>query len=174
MKHRKTFHLTAGVTVLGLALCVPTALLAQNATPDSSAPPPPPPNSQSEMGMRHHGPPSPERQLKHLTKTLNLTSDQQQQILPILQDRQTQVEAIHNNSSLSPQQRRQQMHRAMKDANQKLEAVMTDTQKQQFEQQMQERRDQMRERRMGQGAGSAPSSTENPPPPPPPPPPPQM
>ena len=161
MKHRKAFPLTAGVTVLGLALCVPAALLAQNATPDSSAPPPPP-NSQSEMGMQRHGPPSPERQLKHLTKTLNLTSDQQRQILPILQDRQTQMEAIHNNTSLSPQQRRQQMRTAMRDANQKLEAVMNDTQKQQYEQQMQQRREHMRERHMGQGAGSAPSDTQSP------------
>ncbi|MGO8720958.1 MAG: hypothetical protein ACLQMO_17350 [Acidobacteriaceae bacterium] len=185
MNHRTIFNRTAmGVAVLGMALCVPAAMLAQDA-------PPPPPDSQAMAGqqsnpgeqpMRHRRPPSPERQLRHLTKMLDLTADQQQQMLPILQDQHKQMESIQNNTALSPEQRRQQMRTAMRDTHQKLEAIMNDSQKQQFEQEMQQRRDRMGRGRMGHGMGGAgtpplPPDSENPPPPPegqnPPPPPPQ-
>lgn len=174
MKDRKFFQFfSAGVTVLGLTLCVPAAMMAQNTDrPESSQMTTPQTDSQggtqSTMGMHHHGPPSPERQLKHLTKTLSLTADQQKQMLPILQDRQTQMEAMRNNTSLDPQQRRGQMRTLMQDTNQKLEAVMTGSQKQQFEQQMQARRQHMQNGHMGQNSGSAPPDAGTPPPPPPP------
>jgi Spy/CpxP family protein refolding chaperone len=172
MKSRKLFtRMTTGVAVLGMALCVPAAMLAQDTAP---APPPqastdqqPSPGSQP---MRHGQPPSPERQLSHLTKMLNLTQDQQQQMLPILQDQQKQMDTIHNNTALSPQQRHQQMRATMMDTHQKLEALMTDTQKQQFEQAMQQRRDHMRNGGMapGEGAGTPPPPNgQNAPPPPP-------
>lgn len=170
MKDRKFLQFFgAGVTVLGLALCVPASMMAQNTTPPDSSATAPQSNMQGDMGMRRHGPPSPERRLKHLTKTLNLTPDQQQQILPILQDQQSQMETMRNNTSLTPQQRHQQMRTLMKDTHQKLEAVMTDSQKQQFEQAMQQRRERMRSRHMGQQSGTATPDIGAPPPPPAPP-----
>ncbi|MGC1784233.1 MAG: hypothetical protein WA708_17050 [Acidobacteriaceae bacterium] len=178
MNRRKIFNfMAAGAAVLGLALCVPSAMLAQSTTPpDSSGMNGGQSNSQGNTEMQHRRRPSAKRQLQRLTKMLNLTDSQQQQMLPILQDQQTQMESIRNNTSLSPQQRREQMRTLMMDTHQKLEALMTDSQKQQFEQAMQQRHDRMREHRMGQGPGSAPGGT--PPPPdgqnPPPPPPPQL
>jgi hypothetical protein len=139
MNHRKFFtRMSTGVAVLVLALCVPAAMLAQDTAP---APPPQGTTGQQaspgEQPMRHHHPPSPEQQLRHLRQMLNLTADQQQQMLPILQDQHKRMDAIHNNTALSPQERRQQMRAAMMDTHQRLEALMTDTQKQQFEQAMQ-------------------------------------
>ena len=136
MNHRKAMHfMGAGAAVLGLALCVPSAMLAQN---DNSGMNAPQTNSQGEMGngMHRHRMANPQHQLKHLTKMLNLTPDQQQQMLPILQDGQQKSMSIRNNTSLNPQDRRQQMRECMMDTHQKLEAIMTDTQKQQFEQAM--------------------------------------
>ena len=179
MNHRRFFNRkSTGVALLGMALCVPAAMLAQDTTP-------PPPDSQgmagqqsnpgakpmSTMGHRHQ-PPSPERQLKHLTKMLNLSSDQQQQMLPILQDQHKRMESIRSHSALNPDQRHQQMRGAMMDTHQKLEALMTDSQKRQFEQDMQQRHDRMGRGMMGHGIGGAgtpppPPAEQNPPPPPP-------
>ena len=157
MNPRKPFtRMGTGIAILGVALCVPAAMLAQD-----TAPPPPPDtmNQQPNPGaqsMRHRRPPTPEHQLRHLTKMLNLTSDQQQQMLPIMQDQHKRMDTIRNNTALSPQQRRQQMRTAMMETHQKLEALMTDTQKQQFEQAMQQRRDHMRNGGMGPGGGAPP------------------
>ncbi len=163
MNSRKVFtRMSTGVAILGVALCVPAAMLAQD-----TAPAPPAqgmagqqsnPGAQPMGPMRRRRPPSPQRQLHHLTKMLNLTADQQQQMLPILRDQRKQMDAIHNNDALNRQERRQQMRAAMMDTHAKLEALMTETQKQQFEQAMQQRRDRMRNRGMGpwQGGGTPP------------------
>lgn len=170
MKRRKYFtRMIAEVAILGVALCVPAAMLAQDtgtapASPQQST-------TDQQQPMHHHRQPSPERQLRHLTKTLNLTSDQQQQMLPILQDQQKQMQTIRSNTGLSPQERHQQMHAAMTDTHQKLEALMTDTQKQQFEQARQQRHGHMRHggTDAGNGAGAPPPPPDGqdaPPPPP--------
>ncbi len=157
MNPRQLFtRMSTGVAVLGIALCVPAAMLAQDTAP---APPPQATTgqqpSQGELPMRHHHPPSPKRQLRHLTKMLNLTQDQQQQMLPILQDQHKRMESLRNDHNLDPQQRRAQMRDAMMETHQKLEALMTATQKQQFEQAMQQRRERMRQG-MGSGSGTPP------------------
>lgn len=169
MNHRKIFtRISTGTAILGIVLCIPAAMLAQ----DTSSPPP---DSQGMAGqqsnpgeqpMRHGYRQSPKRELQRLTKMLNLTADQQQQMLPILQDQRKQMESIRSNTTLSSEQRRQQMRAAMMDSHQKLEAVMTDSQKQQYEQEMQQRRDRMRNRGMdqGDGAGTPPPDSGNPPP----------
>ena len=48
----------------------------------------------------------PDRQLEHLTKTLNLSADQQSQIKPLLVDRQQKMQALWQDQSLSQQDRR--------------------------------------------------------------------
>src|SRR5579884_4018662 len=75
------------MAVLGLGSLTSVAL-AQDATP-----PPPPPDS-GHMGAHGRGMSS-EEQLKHLTKTLNLTADQQAQIKPILDSSHQQMQQIH-------------------------------------------------------------------------------
>ncbi len=87
--------------------------------------------------------PSPKRQLKHMTKMLNLTPDQQQQILPVLQDQHRKMKGIWKDSSLSPQQRREQMRTVMMNTHQKVGAILTPEQRQQMKQMMQQRRERM-------------------------------
>ena len=131
---------------LALLLFLPAGMRAQD------APPPPPQNTpappdQGAPPPSRHGHPNPQRQLKHMTKMLNLSSDQQQQILPILQDKDQQMKALWSNSSLSPQQRHTQMRSINENSKQKLEAVLNDTQKQQYEDMLAKNRDRMQEHR---------------------------
>jgi Spy/CpxP family protein refolding chaperone len=93
---------------------------------DTSAPPP-----QGE-GRGHHGM-DPDGQLKHMTKTLDLTSDQQAQIKPILEAQQQQMMALHQDQSMSREDRMAKMQSLHADSRTKIEAVLNDTQKQKFE-----------------------------------------
>jgi hypothetical protein len=150
------FLIPTGVVILGVAMCSPAALPAQATPPQTSdGIAAPHPNQQLEMAARAGHPPTPRRQLRHLTKMLNLNADQQKQMLPILRQGRKQMREIRGNASLTPQERRRQARALMMDTHQKLEAVMTDPQKQQFERMMQQRRRRQRDGRM-QRDGNAP------------------
>lgn len=123
-----------GLLALGTA---GAAALAQ----DTSTPPP-----QGE-GPGHRGM-DPEGQLKHLTKALDLTADQQTQIKPLLDSQHQQMEAIHQDQSLSREDRFAKMKTIREDSKTKIEAVLNDTQKQKFE--------AMQERRGPRGGGQEP------------------
>jgi protein CpxP len=120
------------------------------ATPQdqNSAPPP-----AGEHGQRHQMDPS--RQVKMLAKRLNLTEDQQKQLLPILTDQQQQFEAIHNDSSLAPKDRHEKMQSVRESAQTKIKAILTDSQKQTYDQMQQQMRERMQQRRnQGQDSNS--------------------
>lgn len=148
--HRKfcTIALT-GLLTLGMAT---GAALAQD---DSAAPPPP------QQGMHGHRGMNTDRQLKRMTKQLSLSADQQSQIKPILDSRQQQMQALWQDQSLSRQDRRQKMMAIQQDSSSKIEAVLSDSQKQQYEAMQQK----MSQRRMhGQGGGdqTPPSDSSSP------------
>ena len=138
MKHTLTSLALAGALALGLG-AVPA--FAQDDTPPS-----PPPMGQTG-GHRHA--PNPERQLKHLTRALDLTADQQTQLMPILEAQDQKMTALWQNDSLSPQDRRSQMRQLHQDSKAQIEAVLTDAQKQKYEQMEQERMEHMRQMRQG-------------------------
>jgi len=77
---------------------------------------------------------------QHLAKKLNLSNDQVAQIKPVLEDRVQQIQALRADTSLSQQARRDKAHQIMQDSNNRIEAALNDTQKQQFDQMLQERR----------------------------------
>jgi periplasmic protein CpxP/Spy len=93
---------------------------------------------------------NPERQAKRLGKQLNLSQDQVSQIEPILADRDQQMQALRGDSSLAPADRRAKAKGIMDDSNSKIEAVLNDQQKQQYEQMLASRRAHR------QGGGGAP------------------
>lgn len=76
----------------------------------------------------------------HLGKRLSLSSDQVEQITPILTSRQQQMQTLRADASLTEQDRHTKRHAIMQDTNSKIEAVLTDSQKGQFEQMLAERR----------------------------------
>jgi|SRR5581483_8575749 periplasmic protein CpxP/Spy len=111
-------------------------------------------------GQAPHRRMDPDRQVKMLTKKLNLTADQQTQIRSILTDRQQQFENIRNDSSLAPQDRREKMRSLREDSEGKIKAVLTDSQKQTYDQMREQMHQRMQQHRQDQeqspnsGAGS--------------------
>jgi periplasmic protein CpxP/Spy len=149
MRNKTLTLALSGLLVLGAG----SVLYAQ----DNSAPPAQPGTAQQgQWGGRGHGRMDPDEQLRHMTKQLDLTADQQNQIKPILVDRQQKAEAVWQNQSLSREDRRSQMQSIREDSEAKIQAVLNDQQKQKY-QAMQER---MQERR---GAGQ-PGGDNAPPP----------
>ena len=114
-----TLALTALLT-LGMA---GSAAIAQ----DQSAPPP-----QQGGQWGHHGM-DPDVQLKHMTKALDLTADQQTQIKPILESQSQQMQAIRQDQSLAGEDRMTKMKAIHEDSRTKIEAVLNDQQKQKYE-----------------------------------------
>lgn len=78
---------------------------------------------------------------KHLGKKLGLSNEQVAQLKPILEERQQQMQTLRGDSSLNEQDRHAKAKGIMQDSKTRIEALLNDTQKQQFEQMLQERRD---------------------------------
>jgi Spy/CpxP family protein refolding chaperone len=132
--------------LLGAVLATGAAL-AQ--APDQSQPSSAAQATQSTNPRAHHAP-NPDRMAKHLSKKLNLSSEQVAQIKPVLEDRAQQMQTLRADTSLSQQDRRTKAHQIMQDSNTKIEAVLNDTQKQQFEEMLQQRRDHHKGQTRGQ------------------------
>lgn len=120
-----------------------------------------PPQTSTQQSPRHfhrgHRM-NPDRQLAHLSKTLDLTADQQAQIKPILVNRQQQMKALWQDQSLSRQDKRAKAQAIQQDTRTQLEAALNDQQKQKFEE-MRAKMQARREQRMG---GQAPSAAPQP------------
>ena len=114
----------------GLVLAqAPTA----NQTPSANAPQAAP----AQQGHRNF---DPNQQAAHMSKRLGLSDDQVAQIKPILADRFQQMQTLRADTSLSEQDRHAKFRALMQDSNTKIESVLNDTQKQQFEKMQAERR----------------------------------
>ena len=106
--------------------------------------------------MRQRRPPNPARQARRLGKELGLSADQVRQIEPMIAQRQQLLENVRTDPTLTPQQRRAQMRTILRDSNNRMEAVMSDGQKQQYERIMQARREARRQHRQQQAPEAAP------------------
>ena len=109
------------------------ALLAQ----DQSAPPA---VSAPAPAQRPAHVPNPRHQAKKMAKALGLTPDQVSKIEPILADRDQQVQGVRSDTTLAPNDRKAKMHGIRQESDSRIEAVLNDTQKQQYEQIKQSRK----------------------------------
>jgi len=107
------------------------------------------PQAPQERGYGHRGMMNPDEQLKHLTKQLDLTAEQQTQIKPLLESQQQQAMQLHQDQSLAPQDRRTKMMAIHNDTKSKIEAVLNDTQKQKYEAMQAKMQERMQENRQG-------------------------
>lgn len=137
----RMFRTVALSSALCLGLATASTLVAQDATPSQDQ------QDQSGQSMHRHGPMSPDQELNHMTKTLNLSSDQQSQIKPILQDRHDQMMQIHQDTSMSRQDKMAKMQSLDSDSNSKVEAVLNDQQKAKYEKMMAHRKEHMQHNR---------------------------
>jgi Spy/CpxP family protein refolding chaperone len=117
-------------------------------------------------GGGRRGMPSPDEQLKRMTKDLNLTADQQTKIKPILVDEEKKREDLRNDSSVDRQTMRQKMMQIRQDSSDQIRALLDDKQKETFDKQEQNRENRAQGRRGGPGGPGGDNSGGNAPPPP--------
>ncbi len=142
---RKQISALALSTLFGLGVAIAAPQAQDGAAPPQSA-------GEPDHAHRHA---DPNRQVQMLSKHLNLTAAQQNQILPILTSRQQQMESLRSDSSLSPQDRHAKMRAIREDGNTQIRAVLNDSQKQAYDQMQQQMREKRREHQnTAGGAGS--------------------
>ena len=124
---------TRKATIVLTALLSTGVLFAQQT--ETSAPQ----AAQTEPAKHHHEM-NPDKQAKHLAKKLGLSQDQVAQIKPILAERKNEMQSLRADKSLSPEDRHTKAQGIQADSKNKIEAVLNDTQKQQFEQMLAARR----------------------------------
>ncbi|MFP5235381.1 MAG: hypothetical protein ACLGSD_05730 [Acidobacteriota bacterium] len=140
--HKRRVAMVLGA-VLSAGLFVAQAQQAQPANPDPQAQPAPDPApspAQAAPAPRPHPRMHPKRQMKHLTRMLNLSPSQQEQIRPIVGEHDKQLRQLWDDTSLAPQDRRARMRDINQDYRGKMESVLNDQQKQQFEQMLERQR----------------------------------
>ena len=89
--------------------------------------------------------PTPDQVVAKLDSKLALSDDQKAKITPIIADRQQKLKDLANSSGRRRKKARK-MRSVIQDSNKKIEALLTDDQKQKYEQMEQEMRAQMRQR----------------------------
>jgi protein CpxP len=142
---KKPFSLLLQSAVLAVGLVGSAHVFAQEEPrfpPDSPAPPP---------TAGHRGTMDPAQQLEEMTKRYNLTADQQTQLKPILASQQQQMQALRGDSSLSREDRMAKMQSIRADTKTKIEAILNDDQKKQFEEDQQRMQERMQQRMQGSG-----------------------
>ena len=88
-------------------------------------------------GQWGHGqPPTAEQRLQRMTSQLNLSSDQQQQIKPILENESKQMQALREDSSLSQQDRMSKMMQIRQDSASQIKPILNADQQAKYEQMM--------------------------------------
>ena len=94
------------------------------------------------MGRRHM--PTVDDQLKHLTKKLNLSDDQQAKLKPILEDQRKQMDGIRNDSSLSREDRFSKMQEIRQSSDTQIKSVLNDDQQKNFDEMREEQANRMK------------------------------
>ena len=112
-------------------LVLSAAGLAFAQTPQES----PAPTPDKHVGMHRE---SADEQLQMLSEKLNLTDDQKTKLKPILQDQMNQMKAVHEDSSLSPEQKKAKMKSIHESMHDQINAVLTPEQQTKFKQMQQE------------------------------------
>jgi periplasmic protein CpxP/Spy len=121
--------------ILGALLATSAAFAQAQAAPADQQP-----SAQAPAGGGMRGPVDPAKEAKRLGKELGLTKDQVAQIQPILQDRANQMQALRADASVAPADRRAKAMGIMDDSKTKIEALLNDQQKQQYEQMLANRK----------------------------------
>ena len=95
----------------------------------SQEPQAPAPDKHAAM---HRNMESADQQLQTLSEKLSLTDDQKAKIKPILEDQMKQMKAVHEDSSLSAEQKRDKMKSIHDTSHEQINAVLTPEQQTKF------------------------------------------
>ena len=136
MKKPFSFRLQSAVLAVSLAAGAHVFAQEPGGAPEIPAPPP------------HRGMMDPAQQMEGMTKRYNLSADQQTQLKPILAWQQQQMQALRGDSSLSREDRMARC-KAFARTKTKIEAVLNDDHKRQFEADQQKMEERMQQRMQG-------------------------
>ena len=95
------------------------------------------PTPDKHTGIHHNGE-SADQHLQMLSEKLNLTDDQKAKLKPILQDQMQQMKTVHEDSSLSEEQKQAKMKSIHESLHNQINAVLTPEQQAKFKQMRQE------------------------------------
>lgn len=124
-----------------LALSTLFGVTAAFAAPqDVSAPAPQNQTAPAPQNHRRGQFSDPNQQVQRLAKRLQLTSEQQNQLLPIFTQHQEQAKSIRSDSSLSAADRQAKLKDLRQQNNDQIRGVLTDAQKQQYDEMLQHAR----------------------------------
>ena len=124
----------------GLPAIAQTATDSQSTTPSTT-------QQQQGKHWHHHG----KRRFERMAKKLNLSQDQQTQLKPIFQNQHQQARAIKNDTSLTPDQKKEKFQALRQDTMAKVNNILTPEQQQQWQ--------QMREKHNHKGGEQSQSAT---------------
>ena len=110
-------------------------------------------------GSGGHGPMSPDQRLQMMTRQLNLTADQQQKIKPLLESEGQQMQTLHQDTSLSQEDRMSKMKQIRQSTNEQIKSSLNPDQQQKFDEMM------SRHGHGHDGPGMAPPAGQSTPPP---------
>lgn len=86
-------------------------------------------SAQSHEAM---GAPSPEAHVQMLSEKLNLSEDQKTKLKPIFQDQEQQLKAVHDDASLTPEQKTAKKKAIHETTHDQINAVLTPEQQEKF------------------------------------------
>ena len=128
--------------VLGAALAIGVPIFAQTATADSSSQ-----DAQAApTGPRHHR----GNRMQKLSQELNLTADQQAKIKPIFQQARAQGKTIHQDASLTKEQKMAKMKELHQTTMAQMNEILTPEQQTQWKQLREQHRAQWQQRHQQQ------------------------
>jgi Spy/CpxP family protein refolding chaperone len=131
------------IFVMLVALTTGSHLIGQA---DQATPTTPPP-AHSAGGATAN---SPEGHLQMLSEKLNLTDDQKTKLRPIMQDEAQQLRAVHDDTSLSPEQKSAKMKAIRETFHKQINTVLTPEQQAKLKQMQQEAMEKHKAMKEGQ------------------------
>jgi Spy/CpxP family protein refolding chaperone len=91
-------------------------------------------------GQEHHA--TVENRLEEMSKQLNLSDDQKNKLKPILQDEQQQMQAIHNDTSLSHDEKKAKAKEIRESHTSQINEVLTPDQQKKWEEMKKQAKEQ--------------------------------
>jgi periplasmic protein CpxP/Spy len=114
---------------LAIVLSGAVALAQTTSQPDSS----PATTTTNNFHHGHHHKPNPQREAAFLTKKLNLSTEQQSQIEPVLAARDQKISSIMSDTSLSHDQKKEQFQSIQQSTKQQLSTILSTEQMQELQ-----------------------------------------
>jgi septal ring factor EnvC (AmiA/AmiB activator) len=137
----RTFLHSTVLAVIVAAGVFTTSARAQDVPSQDSQAQPAGPGGAEKWGHRHM--PSVDDQVKHLTKALKLSDDQQAKVRSALEDQRKQMEQVHSDASLSQNDRFSKMKEIHETTNTQIKSALSDDQQKKFDEIQQKHQERM-------------------------------